>query len=174
MMEREPTVKMVPLRGNVDTRLRKLKRGEFDAAVLAACGLKRIGCGHEISEYLDPDIFVPAAGQGVISAQTRQHDVELNSGLRDVSSRSTEAAALSERMVLGELGIGCRMPFGVFARFKDNEFIITAKAYMKKKDQYVYCKLRGPGAEHARVTGELIKRFKMEMDKEDGVLDGAR
>ncbi len=165
MAQREPGIKAVSLRGNVDTRLRKLKEREFDAMVLAACGLKRMGCGGEISGYLDPDTFVPAAGQGMICAQTRQDDTELNSALRDASSGSAEAAALSERRVLGELGVGCRMPFGVFARFEEDEFIITAKAYIKEKNRYIHCKLKGPSAERARVTGELIERLKTEMGR---------
>lgn len=154
--ELAPAIDDLPLRGNVDTRLRKLDQGEFDAIVLAACGLKRIGKETRISEYFDSDKFVPAAGQGGLSAQTRCGDTELNFALKDISCQDTQKAVQSERRVLRELSIGCRMPFGVFARFEKGEFIITAKMYIEGKDSYIYCRQKGPQAEFEKVTAELI------------------
>ena len=87
--EVEPDVEIVPLRGNVDTRLRKCEDGEFDAMVLAACGLTRLGREDKIGLYFDPEVFVPAAGQGIICGQTREDDGELNSVLESASSPET-------------------------------------------------------------------------------------
>lgn len=158
--EFEPDVKILPLRGNVDTRLKKLENGEFDAMVIAASGLKRIGYEEKISLYFDSDTFVPAAGQGVLCAQTREYDTELNSKLRDVSCRDTELAIESERRVLKELRVGCRLPFGVFARFVDDIFVITAKLYIKEKDSYISCKLKGPRKDTQKMTGDVISKIK--------------
>lgn len=165
MLEREPDIEMLPLRGNIDTRIGKLEDGEFDAMILAGCGLKRIGYEKRISEYLDPDSFVPAAGQGAISAQTRFDDEELNEVLSMASCRDTEAAVISERKILKELGVGCRMPFGVFARFKEDKFHITAKSYVKEKAACFYYKLKGPRVEYEKITDKLIEKMKKGMRK---------
>jgi hydroxymethylbilane synthase len=158
--EAEADVKILPLRGNVDTRLRKLEQGDFDAMIIASCGLKRIGCSDRISAYLDSDTFVPAAGQGTICAQVRDNDTELLSALQNVSCEETEQAAISERKVLKELGVGCRMPFGVFARFESNEFVIAAKAYLNDRESpYVYCKQKGPREDYEKVTDDIIKEL---------------
>lgn len=158
--ETGPDVEILPLRGNVDTRLRKLEQGDFDAMIIASCGLKRIGCSDKISTYLDSDSFVPAAGQGAICAQTRDNDTELLNALQSVSCKDTELAAISERKVLKELGVGCRMPFGVFARFEKDKFIITAKAYLSDKESlYVHCKQKGPREEYEKVTNDIIKEL---------------
>jgi hydroxymethylbilane synthase len=163
MIEREPDIGILPLRGNVDTRMDKLEKGDFDAMILAACGLKRIGYGGRISEYLDPDAFVPAAGQGAICAQSREDDKELNKILRNPSCYDTVNAVTSERKVLKELGIGCRMPFGVFARFEKDKFYITAKACVSQKASCIYYKMEGHRAEYEKITDILIDRLKNEM-----------
>lgn len=162
--EIESDVDILPLRGNVDTRLRKLENGEFDAMVLAACGLKRIGHEDKISLYFDSNTFVPAAGQGAICTQTRQNDPELNSTLRDLSCRDTELAVKLERRILKELGVGCRMPLGVFARFADNIFIITAKAYVKEKNSYIFCTVRGSKENCERITEALMRKVKKKLN----------
>lgn len=165
MLERESDIEMLPLRGNVDTRIGKLENGDFDAMILAVCGLKRIGYENKISEYLDPDSFVPAGGQGAISAQTRHDDDELNEVLSKASCRDTENAVISERKILKELGVGCRMPFGVFARFEKDKFHITAKSYSKEKATCLYHKLEGPRAEYKKITDKLIEKMKKEIRK---------
>ncbi|MBU1934387.1 hydroxymethylbilane synthase [Patescibacteria group bacterium] len=160
ILEEAPDIETLPLRGNVDTRLNKLRQGRFDAVVLASCGLKRLGYERRISRYFDSDTFVPAGGQGAICGQVRQGDTELYKALSNVSCRDTELSCMSERRVLEELGIGCRMAFGVFARFRENTFIITAKAYIEETGSYVYCRHSGPGEEYGRLTDEVIGELK--------------
>ncbi|MDP2766654.1 MAG: hypothetical protein Q8O41_04265, partial [Candidatus Methanoperedens sp.] len=127
--EIEPDLEVLPLRGNVDTRVSKMAAGAYDAVVLAACGLQRLEYAKMIRRYFDPDTFVPAAGQGIICGQIRGDDAVLSNALKNCSCVDTEIAALAERKVLKVLEVGCQKPFGVYARFENGEFIITAKAY---------------------------------------------
>ncbi len=154
-----PDIKIVLLRGNVDTRINKLEKGQFDAMILASCGLKRIGYENRISKYFDPDKFVPAGGQGAICGQVRKDD-ELYKVFSDVSCKDAELSCIAERKVLEELGIGCRKPFGVFARFEKDTFIITAKAYVEKTKSYIYSKRQGPRQAHESLTSEVIEELR--------------
>lgn len=149
-------LKVVPVRGNIDTRLAKLDNGDFDAIVLAACGLKRLGLVSRISKYLDPEVFVPAAGQGIVCAQIRANDEVLLNILKEVSCKETEIAAISERRILKEFEVGCRKPFGVFARMVENEFLITAKMLDEKKGVVSFCRHVGPKDNYEIVTEEFI------------------
>ena len=119
-----PDLEILPLRGNVDTRLGKLETENLDAIVLASAGLERLGLDEHISERLDPERFVPAAGQGVMALVSRQDDPvteDLLSGLEDPESRE---AITAERSALAELGGGCRIPFGAWARWEGERFIL--------------------------------------------------
>ncbi len=102
------------IRGNVDTRLRKLGEGEYDAIVLAAAGLARLNLLDRVSEYLDPAVWIPAPGQGILAVQClRGSPIEqLLAPLDDASAR---AAITAERAVLRTLGTGCRTPVGAYA-----------------------------------------------------------
>ncbi|MBV8897650.1 MAG: hydroxymethylbilane synthase [Acidobacteriaceae bacterium] len=120
-----PDLQIEPIRGNVDTRLRKLKEGQFDAIVLAAAGLKRLGFESEIAEILSPDQICPAPGQGALGIQTRAEDAaqEICGALNDEVSR---LAVEAERAVLAGLGGGCQLPVGVFAEQRRSEWLLTA------------------------------------------------
>jgi hydroxymethylbilane synthase len=163
--EIEPDAEVVPLRGNVDTRLKKCEDREFDAMLLAACGLKRLNRADKIGRCFDPDRFVPAAGQGIICCQTRRDDKELNSVLVGASSSETEKAARCERVVIESLGIGCRTAFGVFARFEGDEFVVTAKSFSEALGRCVSHKSNGPAKEYKKITEELIGVMRREMGK---------
>jgi hydroxymethylbilane synthase len=114
-----------PIRGNVDTRLRKLKEGQFDAILLAVAGLKRLGLENEIAQVFSPAEICPAPGQGALAIETRAGgDVE------EVCSYLNHAASSKavrcERAVLGALGGGCQLPVGAFAEFIDNTLRVQA------------------------------------------------
>ena len=110
-----PDVAIAPIRGNVETRLRKLHEGSFDAIVLAAAGLIRLGLQAEITEYFDPMTFTPAVGQGAIALQGRSDDTALATLLAPLDHADTHLAVLAERAFLVALGGGCRMPMGAYA-----------------------------------------------------------
>jgi hydroxymethylbilane synthase len=109
-------LRMLELRGNVDTRIAKLKRGDYDAIVLAKAGLDRLGLGENISEVLPHEVSLPAAGQGAIGIEARAADTEtlrVLAGLEDVDTRR---AVEAERAALAGLGGGCQVPIGAWGR----------------------------------------------------------
>jgi hydroxymethylbilane synthase len=109
-----PDLQIHPIRGNVDTRLRKLKSGEFEAIVLAAAGLRRLGLEHEIAELFAPQQMCPAPGQGALGIQTRTSG-DAFEACAILNHVSTELAVLCERTLLAGLGGGCQLPVGAFA-----------------------------------------------------------
>ncbi|HLZ09620.1 MAG TPA: hydroxymethylbilane synthase, partial [Chloroflexota bacterium] len=104
------------LRGNVDTRLNKLREGRYDAIVLAAAGLERLGRSSEISDYLSPEICLPDAGQGTLVVQTRADDAEVIDLVTRIDDPKVRATALAERAVLEAFGGGCKVPVAAYAR----------------------------------------------------------
>ena len=115
-----PDLIMLPLRGNVDTRLRKLDAGEFDAIVLAAAGLARLGLSERITEALDPTLVVPAPAQGALALECRADDEGTRAVLAAMSDPDTEIAVACERGVMHAVGGNCTVPFGAYA-FRDGE-----------------------------------------------------
>ena len=111
-----PDLDIQPLRGNVDTRLRKLQEGHGDAIVLAAAGLLRLGITAENVDALDPEVFVPAVGQGVLAVEARADDARTSGLLQTVDHAPTRACALAERAFLGRLGASCLTPIAAHAR----------------------------------------------------------
>ena len=114
LRRRRPDLDVVSLRGNVDTRLRKLEEGQCDAIVLAAAGLLRLGWGERITELLQPELMCPAVGQGALAVETRQTGAgfEICGALDHAATR---AAVTAERALLGTLGGGCQVPVGAHA-----------------------------------------------------------
>jgi hydroxymethylbilane synthase len=111
---------VVPLRGNVDTRLRKLDAGEYDALILAAAGLERLGLEQRITQLLEPPVFWPAVAQGALAVQVRAVDATAINAVSFVDDDATHAAALAERSMLSSLAGGCLAPIGGWARIGDH------------------------------------------------------
>jgi hydroxymethylbilane synthase len=111
-----PDLDVQPLRGNVDTRMRKLHEGHHDAIVLAAAGLLRLGITAPYVDALDPEVFVPAVGQGVLAVEGRADDARTAGLLKTVDHGPTRACALAERAFLGRLGASCLTPMAAHAR----------------------------------------------------------
>ena len=108
------------LRGNVDTRLRKLAQGDYEAIILAAAGLQRLGRANEISEYLPVDVCLPDAGQGTLTVQTRADDLDAVAIVSSIDDPSTRAMAEAERSMLRAFGGGCKVPVAAYASFVGN------------------------------------------------------
>jgi hydroxymethylbilane synthase len=115
-----PDLQIIDLRGNVETRLRKLYEGDYDAIVLAAAGLKRLGFDHCVSAYLSTVEMLPAVGQAALAVETRIDDHRVNMLLEVLDHQPTRYAAEAERAVLRSLGGGCAVPIAAFAHFKKN------------------------------------------------------
>ncbi|GAA4341017.1 hydroxymethylbilane synthase [Pigmentiphaga soli] len=112
---RHPHLEVRPLRGNLDTRLAKLDRGDYDAIVLAAAGLRRLGLGERIRGLLDPDDSLPAAGQGALGIEIRADRDDLRQLLQPLADPIAAAAAAAERAVSRALGGSCQVPLGAYA-----------------------------------------------------------
>lgn len=110
-----PDLAVCPLRGNVDTRLRKWREGACAALLLASAGLHRLGLQSNISEYLDPERFCPAAGQGILALQCRADDELVHAQVRRLHHVPTALAAVAERSLLAALQCGCDSPVGALA-----------------------------------------------------------
>ncbi|SCK60945.1 hydroxymethylbilane synthase [Variovorax sp. HW608] len=113
-----PDLRIEPLRGNLDTRLRKLDEGQYDAIVLAAAGLKRLGLEGRIRQVFEPDVMLPAAGQGALGIEVRADRADLIELLAPLTSRSDWLATAAERAVSRAMGGSCSMPLAAHARWQ--------------------------------------------------------
>jgi hydroxymethylbilane synthase len=128
LRRRYPGARFEPIRGNVDTRLKKLDAGEVDALVLACAGLRRLGLEHRITSPIVVTECVPAPGQGIIAIETRQDDEDALGALGPLNDSAAGTALAAEQAVVGELGGGCQLPLGVFAELNDVGLTLRAVA----------------------------------------------
>ena len=115
MLHVRPDLQLADVRGNVDTRLRKLDEGQYDAIVLAAAGLKRLGWSERIAEFLPVEVMCPAVGQGSLALETRDDGGPAAQACMQLNHPATNAAITAERSVLSVLGGGCQVPVGAHA-----------------------------------------------------------
>ena len=120
-----PEMVVQPLRGNLDTRLKKLESENFDALVLAAAGVKRLNLEHRITEYLDPELMLPAIGQGALCIEIRKDDPTVGPLVAVLDHAPTRAAVAGERAFLNRLEGGCQVPIAGHGRIRENQFILT-------------------------------------------------
>jgi hydroxymethylbilane synthase len=121
-----PDLVIENIRGNLDTRLRKLDEGQFDAIVLAAAGLRRLGWADRIAELLPEDVCCPAVGQGALAIETRDDEGVAALMCRKLNHKSTRLAVTAERALLGSLGGGCQVPIGAHATVADGRLRLRA------------------------------------------------
>ena len=121
-----PDLKIEPLRGNLDTRLRKLDDGLFDAIVLAAAGLKRLGLGDRIRDVFEPAAMLPAAGQGALGIEVRTNRQEVIDALAPLAHQTSWLAVAAERAVSRAMGGSCSMPLAAYATLTANQLTIDA------------------------------------------------
>jgi hydroxymethylbilane synthase len=121
-----PDLEIFPLRGNVDTRLRKLESGEYDAIILASAGVHRLGLDKHVRSRISPDVMCPAVGQGALAIETRAGDRETMAHLAFLNHAETRAAIECERALLGSMGGGCQVPIGAYAIRNGNGLLLRA------------------------------------------------
>ncbi|GAA0428829.1 hydroxymethylbilane synthase [Virgibacillus sp. AGTR] len=171
-----PDVSIKWIRGNIETRIRKLKEEDYDAIVLAVSGLKRVGLSEElITEYLEPDVCVPAVGQGALAIECREDDQELRALLSKINDASTTRTVTAERTFLHLLEGGCQVPIGGYAYLEGDDIILTAlvgtpdgKTILKEVVRGTDPELVGKeAAERLMNQGakEIIEKVKEELDK---------
>ena len=141
-----PDLNIVPVRGNVHTRVEKLQSGDFDGIILARAGLERLGLAEKISFVFDPDIFIPAPAQGALAVQTKGDRKDIINLLEAIDDEKTHLAVHAERTVLARLHPGCHAPVGVFAKIADSDIMIRAfvadldgKNYLQKQAEGKVC-----------------------------------
>ena len=125
LLAARPDLKILSLRGNVDTRLRKAMQGEYDAIVLAAAGVLRLGFESHIAEYLSFDVMLPAPGQGAVAVQCRADDHRTIDLLRPIDHTLTRSAVTAERAFLNGLGGGCSAPVAAYAQLSSQQSAIS-------------------------------------------------
>ena len=124
LLNARPDLQIEMLRGNLDTRLRKLKEGQFDAIVLAAAGLHRLFWQQEITEYLEPVVSLPAIGQGALGIEGRSGDLFVRSVLARLNDQTTWTAVTAERAFLHRLEGGCQVPIAAYATLCDEQVML--------------------------------------------------
>jgi hydroxymethylbilane synthase len=132
-----PDLDVRDLRGNVDTRLRKVESGEYEAVLLAKAGLDRLGWTERIAETLAPEVFLPAVGQGAIAVECRLKDTEAAQALEKLDHPETRTAIIAERALLAALQGGCQVPLGAWARLERGELLLEASVCSADGAQYV-------------------------------------
>ena len=130
-----PDLVMKDIRGNVDTRLRKLDEGQYDAIVLAEAGLKRLGWQDRITEVLPREVILPAVGQGALGLETRDDDDATREILDQLTDRAAMAAVTAERALLRALRGGCMAPVGALAEVENDRLTLTATVLSRDGDQ---------------------------------------
>jgi hydroxymethylbilane synthase len=155
-----PTARFLPIRGNLDTRLAKLDAGEFDALILAAAGLKRLGQGSRISATLPAIACVPAPGQGIIALEARADNTRARAVAARINDRTTAAALTAERAVVRRLGGGCQMPIGAHAMVSGERMELTGIVISLDGAQAVRANAAGDATDAAelgaRVADQLV------------------
>jgi hydroxymethylbilane synthase len=141
-----PNLTLLPVRGNVDTRIRKALGGEYDGIVLAAAGVKRLGLEKYITEYLPWEVMLPAPGQGAIAMQCRADDAELLALLRPLDHAATRAAVTAERGFLAGLGGGCSAPVAAYAECR-GEAGLRLNGLVAATDGRRVIRVQGEGAD---------------------------
>jgi hydroxymethylbilane synthase len=151
---RMPGARFLPIRGNVDTRLRKLDGGELDALILAAAGLTRLGHAARISQAIPADECIPAPGQGIIAIETRADDAS-DAVWRAIDDAAAAAAFDAERAVVEGLGGGCQLPLGAIALHEDGGLVMHGIVITPDGSRRAQRTVRGGAADPAAVGRRL-------------------
>jgi hydroxymethylbilane synthase len=151
-----PDLRIQSIRGNVDTRIRKAQEGQFDAIVLAAAGVIRLGLQEHITQYLPLDILLPAPGQGALAIQCRADDEQTLRWLSTIEHLATQREVSAERAFLSCLGGGCSLPVGALAEGRGSE--ITLRGVIASPDGAHILRLAATGDNPVRVGQELAQQ----------------
>ncbi len=155
LKERFPNAEVIPLRGNVNTRLAKLDAGDYDAIILASAGLKRLGMADRITESLDTGISLPAVGQGAIGIECRVDDDEINQMLATLHDAQTGLCVAAERAMNTRLNGGCQVPIAGFAQIQ-GEKVFMRGLVGNPDGSVLYRAERTVGLEESEAMGRII------------------
>jgi len=154
-----PDLEIAVLRGNVDTRLRKVRDKHFDAIILAASGLKRLGWSQEVTEYLSVDVSLPAIGQGSLGLEGRKDDVFVRDLVTPFEHRPTRIAVTAERALLTRLEGGCQVPLAGYATLQGDTLTLDGLVVSLDGKRYIRQALSGPWEEAATIGTNLAEQL---------------
>jgi hydroxymethylbilane synthase len=152
LLQVRPDLSIGMLRGNLDTRLKKLREGRFDAIVLAAAGLRRLGWEREITEYLSPEISLPAIGQGALGIEGRRDDAFVREVLNGLEHGPTRIMVMAERALLHRLQGGCQVPIAAHATLAGSEVVLEGMVASVDGKEVIRDRVRGT-VEDPHTTG---------------------
>lgn len=150
-----PDLEVADLRGNVDTRIKKLESGEYDAVVLAMAGVNRLGLAGKITQVLDEEIMLPAVGQGALGIEARSDDAKVVEIVAALDHDETRACVTAERAVLRALQGGCQIPLGALAHIRGDRLHLEAAVFSPHGSEHVQSSDDGPAAD----ADEIGKRL---------------
>lgn len=150
---------ILPIRGNVDTRLNKLKKEGLDAVVLALAGLRRVGLEGEITEVFSPEVLIPAPGQGIVAIECREDDREVGELLLQVNHMESHIVASAERSFLERLGGGCQVPVGCYAESRGGRMRILGLIASPDGSEVIRDEIEGSLDDHKSLGEELAGRI---------------
>jgi hydroxymethylbilane synthase len=150
-----PGARFTPIRGNLDTRLRKLDSGEHDALILAAAGLRRLGFASRIAFTLPAKACVPAPGQGIVAVEIRSDDESARQAVAVIDDAEASSALAAERSLVEALGGGCQTPLGALASLDGDELELIAAVVALDGSRAIQAQRRGPRA-NARELGRRV------------------
>ncbi|PNU21769.1 hydroxymethylbilane synthase [Geothermobacter hydrogeniphilus] len=155
LLQVRPDFQMVDIRGNVETRIRKLTEEDLDAVVLAAAGMKRLGFGNQISEYLPVDVSLPAIGQGALGLESRIDDAETNELIDFFNEPETAAAVTAERALLARLEGGCQVPIAAYGTVEEERLTLSGLVASVDGKEIIQGQVEGPAAEAGQLGVSL-------------------
>jgi len=153
-----PDVTIESIRGNLDTRIKKLKSGEYDAIVLAAAGLRRLDQEGEITQYLDETIMIPAVGQGALCIETRENDPDIATVMEKLDHSDTRICVTGERAFLKQIEGSCHIPVACFGKIQGNEVTMTAVVASEDGKELIKETIISPMAEVEKTGRELADK----------------
>jgi hydroxymethylbilane synthase len=157
VLQRRPDLRVETLRGNVDTRLRKLDEGSYDAIILAVAGLNRFGLGHRVTEVIPTAWMLPAVGQGALGIEVRREDRETRRHLDFLDHEPTKEAVLAERAFLKELEGGCQVPIGALAVLEGDDLRLEGMVAKLDGSEVIRQMLRGDRRKAEEIGVALAK-----------------
>jgi len=175
LLHLRPDLQMFEVRGNVETRIKKLDAGEYDGLILAVAGLKRLGLGARISLSLSPPVMYPAVGQGALGIECRADDAETRLLLEQIDHVATHRGVIAERALLARLRAGCHAPVGASTQFKGEELALDAVVYSPDGKERVFATGRGSPSNAAALGNEVADHLlRQGADRLIGIATGSQ
>ncbi len=168
-----PDLKIIDIKGNLDTRLKKLETGDYDAIIVAAAGIIRLGCSERITEYLSDDIMLPAPAQGALGIQIRKGDKKIKPLIKKLNFKKTEIEVIAEREFLRAMGGGCRVPIGALARVKADGLYLEA-IVIRNKNNFYRAQVKGSKGFPQIAAQRLAKKIKFGLAKKNSEKRGLK